>query len=121
MDFVDEQNRILVVLHLGHHGLQAFLEIASIASASQQRAHIKAVNRGLGQNLWHFFHDDLVSKAFGDGRFANARIPHQQRVVLAAAAQDLNAAFYFLRAADQRVNVTLSRLFVQIHAVFGQR
>ena len=86
VDFVDEQNRILVVLHLGHHGFQALFEVAAVAGAGQQCAHVEAIDRGLSQNLWHFFHDDLVGKAFGDSRFAHAGIAHQKRVVFTAAA-----------------------------------
>ena len=46
VDFVDEQHRALgCVLQLGHHGLQALLEIAAVARAGQQRAHIQRVDR----------------------------------------------------------------------------
>ena len=49
------------------------------------------------------------------------RIPHQQRVVLAASAQHLDAAFHLIRASDQRIDIASSSLGVQIHAVFSQR
>jgi hypothetical protein len=50
VDLVDEQDRVGVILQLLHHGLQPFLEVAAIAGAGQQRAHVEREDRGLGQN-----------------------------------------------------------------------
>ena len=62
-----------------------------------------------------------MGQTFGDGGFADARVTHQQRVVLAAAAQHLNAAFDLIGAADQRIDVARARFGVQINAVFTKR
>ncbi len=44
MDFVDEQDRLLVLLDLLHHLLEALFEIAAIAGAGEQRAHVERVD-----------------------------------------------------------------------------
>ena len=48
-------------------------------------------------------------------------IAHIQRVVLGAAAEDLDGALDLRLAADQRVDLPGHRLLVQVHAVVGQR
>ena len=121
MNLVDEQNRVLVRFQLGHDRFQPFLEITAIAGARQQCAHVERINRGVGQNLGGFARYDLACQTFGDGGFADAGVTHQQRVVLAPAAQNLNAPFHFAVAADQRVNVALARFGVQIDAIFLKR
>ena len=45
VDLVDEQDRVLVLLDLLHHLLQALLEIAAIARAGEQRAHVEREDR----------------------------------------------------------------------------
>ncbi len=120
MNLVDEQDGVVVVFQFLDHGLQPFLEIAAIAGAGQQRAHIEREDRGAGQNLGRLALDDLLGQALGDGGLADARIAHQKRVVLAPPAQDLNATFDLGFAADQRIDVALLRFRVQIDAIFRQ-
>jgi hypothetical protein len=63
--------------------LQALLEIAAIARARQQAAHVERVDHRFRlQNLGHVTLDDLARKAFGDGGLADAGITHIERVVL---------------------------------------
>ena len=62
-----------------------------------------------------------MGKAFGNGGFANARVTNQKRVVLAASAENLNAALNFGIATDKRVNIAFAGFCVQIDAVFCQR
>ena len=51
--------------------------------------------------------DNLLGEAFGDGGLAHARIADEQRIVLAAAAQNLDRALDFGIAPDQRVGLAL--------------
>ena len=121
VDLVDEKDRVVVILELLHDGLQPLLEVAAIAGAREQRAHVEREDRGAREDLGRLAPRDLEREPLGDGGLADARIAHQQRVVLAAAAQHLDAALDLVGAADQRVHVALLRLFVQVHAVFRQR
>ena len=121
VDLVDEQDGVVMFFQFGHDGFQAFFEITAVAGAGQQRAHVERVDRGLGQDLGRFTGNDLARQPFGDGGFPDAGVAHQQRVVLAAAAQHLNAAFHLVRPADQRINVAFAGFRVQINGVFRQR
>ncbi len=121
VDFVDEEHRIGVVFKLGHHGFETLFEVAAIAGARQKRAHIERENRGFGENLGGLAVDDFACKPLGDGGFTNAGITDQKRVVLAAAAQHLNAALDLAGAADQRIDIALAGFFVEIDAIFAKR
>ena len=50
MDLVDEQDRVGHGFEFGHDLLQPFLEIAAIARARQQRAHVERVDHRFGQH-----------------------------------------------------------------------
>jgi len=117
VDFVDEQDRAVVLFKLLDDRLDALLEIAAIARAGQQRAHVERENRRALQDLRHLAVDDHARQTFRDRGFADAGIAHQQGVVLLTAAQNLDRAFDFAVAADQRVDPALARLFIEIDAI----
>jgi hypothetical protein len=121
VDLVDEQHGIGVILKLGHHGLEPLFEIAAIAGSGEQGAHVERIDRGPGQHVGHLALDDLVGKTLGNRSLAHAGVTHQERVVLAAAAEHLNAAFHLIGTADQRVHVALLGFDVEVHAILGQR
>jgi hypothetical protein len=108
VDLVDEEDRVGVILQLLHDGLQPFLEIAAIARAGQKRAHVERVDRGALQHLGRGALDDLLGQPLGDGGLAHAGVAHEKRVVLAAAAQHLDAAFDLVVAADQGIDIALA-------------
>ena len=56
------------------------------------------------QHFGHFILDDLARQAFGDGGLAHAGIAHEQRIVLLAAAENLDGALDFGVAADQGID-----------------
>ena len=104
--WISSMNRMApgIVLDLLHHGLQALLEVAAIARAGQQRAHVEREDGGVLQHLGHLAVDDLARQAFGDGGLADAGIADEQRVVLLPAAQHLDGAQHLRLAADQRID-----------------
>ncbi len=61
--------------------------------------------------------DDAPRQAFRDGGLADARIADEQRIVLLAAAQHLDGPVDLLVPADQRIDLALTRLLVEIDAV----
>ncbi len=110
-----------MVFKLLHDRFQTFLEIAAIAGPGQKCAHIQREDGGFEQNCWRRSVDDLCSEPFRDGGLANAGIADQKRVVLAAAAEHLDAALDLVVAADQRVDVPFAGLGIQVDAVFRER
>ena len=121
MDFVDEENGVRLRLQLRHHGLQALLEVAAIAGAGQQGAHVEAVDSGAFQHLRHFAAHDAPRQALGDRGLADPGLADIERVVLGAPAQNLDRAIDFLAAADQRIDLAVGRLFVEIDAIGIER
>jgi hypothetical protein len=114
VDLVDEQDAVRRVLQLLEHGLQALLEVAAVLGAGQQRAHVEREHDGVLQDLGHLFLDDAPCQAFRDRGLADAGLAHQQRVVLAAAAQDLDHAVDFFLAPDQRIDLAVGGSLVQV-------
>ena len=86
MDLVDEQDRVLLLLEMMQHGLQALLEVAAVLRSGKQRPHVERIDRVLRQDFRHFLVDDLLREPLGDRRLADTGLTHIQRVVLAATA-----------------------------------
>ena len=121
VDFVDEQDGAWLVAQRFEDGLEALLELAAVLGAGDERAQIQGVNLGVAQRSRHLAALDLESQALGDGCFADARIADVHRVVLAAAAQDLDGAFDFCLAPDKRIDAVLLGQLDQIDRKGGQR
>ena len=117
MDLVDEQNRVLMLLDLLHHLLEALLEVAAIARAGEQRAHVERKHRRALEHLGHVGIDDLAGEALGDRGLADARVADQQRIVLLPPAKDLDRALDLRFAADQRIDAPVAGLAVEIDAI----
>ena len=121
VDFVNEKNGLGLVAQGLEHGFKALLEVATVLGACQQRAHIECVHFGIGQHLGHVAFGDAPGQPFGNGGFAHACFAHQQRVVLAAAAQNLDDSLHLKVAADQRVDLALFGNGVEVVGVLLQR
>ena len=106
-----------MVLQLLDHLLQTLLEVAAIAGAGQQGAHVQREDGGVLEDVRHLVVDDLARQTFGDGGLAHAGVAHQQRVVLGAAAEDLDRALDLGLTADQGIDLTLFRFLVEVYAV----
>ena len=116
VDLVDEHDGVFVRLELLDDLLQPLLEIAAIARAGEQRAHVEREDRGAFQHLRHVALDDLLGEPLGDRGLADAGIADIERVVLGAAAEHLDGAAQLRLAADQRIDLARARLRVEIDA-----
>ena len=109
------------LLELVDDRLQPLLEVAAIARAGEQRAHVERVDhRGL-QHVGHVALDDLARQAFGDRGLADAGIADIERVVLRPAAQDLDRAVDLGHAADQRIDLAGLGLLVEVDGELLER
>jgi hypothetical protein len=109
--------------------------VPPLAAPAPMRVWISSMNRiafgwsfsclridgGVAQHLGHVVLRDAPGQAFGDGRLAHPGFAHQQRVVLAAAAQHLDDALDFVLAPDQRVDLAVTRLLVEVLSELLQR
>jgi hypothetical protein len=57
------------------------------------------------QHFRHIVLDDATGQTFGNRGLAYTGITHQQRVVLGAAAQNLDGALNLMLTANQRINL----------------
>ena len=121
MDLVDEHDGAGIGLDLAHHRLEPLLEIAAIARAGEQRAHVELEDGGIGQHLRHVAHDDAAREALGDRRLADAGIADEERVVLLPPAQHLDGALDLGPAADQGIDAARAGLLVEVDAVDFER
>ena len=106
VDLVDEQDRAALRLHRAQHPFDALLEVAAESGAGQQRAQIEGDDAGAAERRRHLAAGDALRQAFDDGGLADSGIPHQYRVVLLPASQNLQRAGDLAGAADQRVDAS---------------
>ena len=121
VDFVDEQDAVGLVFQRFQHALEALLKVAAVFGAGQQGAHVERIHVRLGQDFRHVFLRDAPGQALGNGGFTHAGLTHQQRVVLAAAAENLDHALDFVVTADQRIDLAVPGELVQVLRVLLQR
>src|SRR6185312_11349661 len=121
MDLVDEQDGARLFLQLRDDALQALFEIAAIFRAGDQRAHIERIDGAIRQHLRHLALHDETREALGDRGLADAGFTDIQRVVLAAAAQDLDRALYLQLAADEWIDPPVLRHEIEIRGVLLER
>ena len=121
VDLVDEHDRAGIGLDLLDHLLEPLLEVAAIARAGEQRAHVEREDGGVLEHVRHFAVDDAARQTFGDRGLADAGIADEQRIVLLPAAQHLDGAADLGVAADQRIDLALARLLVEVDAIGVER
>ena len=114
MNFIDEQHRVRPVLKRLENTFKALLKITAVLGTSKQCAHIQRINNRIGQHIRHIFLRDAPGQAFGDRRFPDASLPHQQGVVFSAPTQDLDYAFDFVLAPDEGVDFSVFGKLIQV-------
>src|SRR5439155_4290055 len=96
-------------------------EIAAVARAGEERAHVERVDRRVEQDLGHLALDDAACQPLGDRGLADARLADVKRVVLCPAAEDLDRPVDLGLASDQRVDLARLGLFVEVDAIGVER
>ena len=121
VDLINEENAFFLLGDFLHDRLQALLEVTAVTRTGQQGAHVERPDDGIVQNFRNFAIDDFLGEAFSDGGLANAGVTDQHRIVLRPAAEDLDAAFDLSVAANQRVNLALPGLLIEVYAISFER
>ncbi len=122
VQLVDEEDHLAVGFgDLLQDRLQPLLELAAVLGAGHQRAHIQRDHALVLQPLGHVAAHDALRQPLDDGGLAHAGLADQHRVVLGAAAQDLDGAPDLLVAPDHRVQLAVARRLRQVAAVLLQR
>ena len=122
VDLVDERDDLAVgVLDFVEHDLQALLELAAVLRTGDHRAEVERDQALVLQRRRHVAGHDALRQPLDDGGLADAGLANQHRVVLGAAAQDLDDAADLLIAADHRVELAVACLGGQVGGVLLQR
>ncbi len=109
MQLVDkEDDRILVSLELHDQGLQAFLELPAVLGPGDHRGDVQRDDALVFENLGNFLFDDFLGETFHDGGLSDAGFPDEDRIVLFAAAENLDQPLDFRRPSDDRVELSLA-------------
>ena len=84
---------------------------------ASKRAHVEREDRGVAQDLGDFAADDLAGETLGNRGFAHAGIADEERIVLLAAAEHLDRAQHLRLTADQRIDLAVTGLAIEVDAI----
>ena len=121
MDLVDEQDRAGIGLKLLDDLLEPLLEVAAVTRTGKEGAHIKSEHGGVAQHVRHLAVNNAARQPFGDRGLADASLADEQRIILLPPAQHLDGAADLGVAADQRIDLALARLLVEVDAISVER
>ena len=122
VQLVDEEDDApLGLADLFEHGLQALLEFAAVLCARDERAHVEGEYGLVLEAVGHVAAHDALRQPLGDGGLADARLAYQDGVVLGFAGEDTHDVSDLGVAADDGVELVVTRALHKIRAVFIQR
>jgi hypothetical protein len=121
VDLVDEQDHAGILGGLGDDRLQPLLELAAVLGPGHHQAQVQRVDPLVLQARRHHALEDLLGQSFDDGGLAHAGLAQQDRVVLAAPAEDLDDAVHFKVAADEIVEDAALGQLRQVPGELGQQ
>ena len=120
MDLVDEDHRIRDVLELFHDGLETAFELTAIAGTGQDQAHIEGVDLDVLELFGDLPLGDAQGQTFGQCGLAHTGIAHEQGIVLAAAAQDLDGPVQLFLTSHQGIDLAVTGTGGELGGVFFQ-
>src|SRR4029079_17436238 len=106
--------RIASAADLVHDRLNALFELTAILCTGDHHRQVEYDNSLLGENFGHVSGDDALGKAFDNSCLADAGLAEQHWIVLLPAAENLNRAFDFSFATDNRIELALFGQFRQV-------
>jgi hypothetical protein len=106
VDFIDEEDHVLLFLELGDDPFEPFLEVAAEAGSGQDRPHVQGEDSRPPEKLRNLPGDDELGKPLGDRGLSHTGLADVDRIILEAAAEDLDRPFKDILPADQGVHLT---------------
>ena len=107
VQFVNEQNHVLVPPDLIHHRLDPLLKLPAVLRPRHHQRQIQRDHFLVPQDLRHVPNHNLLRQSFHNRRLAHPSLTNQHRIVLRPAAQDLNHALNLIRTPNHRVHLPL--------------
>jgi len=121
MQLVNEKDDVSGAANLVHHGFDALFKLPAVFGAGDHQRQVQRNKAPVAEQFGHVARRNLLRQALDDGGLANARLTQEHRVILRAAAEDLNHALDFALPADDRVHFPLAGDLRQITAESLQR
>ena len=120
MQFVDEDDGILVLHQLLHDRLEALFELPAVLGPGDDQGQIQRQDALVRKKRQHHAAGDALRQTLDDGGLAHARLADEHGVVLGPAAQDLHHALEFVLAPHERIELSIARLLGQVATELGQ-
>src|SRR4051794_23643389 len=102
MQLIYKEDDVLRSPDLVHDGLDSLFELATIFGSRDHQREVERNNTLVAQQLRDVPIGDLLREPFRDGGFAHTGFADQHRIVLGAAAENLNYALNLVPAANDR-------------------
>ncbi len=121
VQLVDEDDGILILHQLFHDGLEALFKLAAVLGSGHDEREVEGEHALVREEAGDFAVGDALSEAFDDGGFADAGFADEHRVVLGAAAEDLDDALEFPVATDEGIKLAVHRGLGKVAAELRQQ
>ena len=105
VNFVDEDDGVVALLHGFHECLEACLEVASILGSREHRADVERVDLDTLQIVGNGLGHDLLRQALCNRGFPDAALTDQDRIVLASPRQDVDDALDLIGPAHEWIQL----------------
>ena len=117
MHLIDEEDDVAVLLHFVHKSLDAAFKLAAELRTGDERREIQKLHFFFAQLRGHFACRNAQGKPLCNGRFTDARLTDETRIILCAAGQNLHHTLNLALAADDGIQLAVSRLHGEVGAV----
>ena len=107
MQLVEEQDDVLFLADFVHDGLDALLELAAVFGTGHHESQIERDDLLVDQQIGHGAVVDVLRQPFGDGGFSHPGFAEQHRVVLGAAAKNLDDALDLVLSSDDGIELAV--------------
>src|SRR6185295_7116677 len=100
VQLIDEDDDIARLYDFFHYHFETFLELAAILGACNEGAEVQRDDPPIEKVVGHLGGHNPLCKAFHDGRLADTGLADEDRVVLGAAAENLQHPLDLVLATD---------------------
>ncbi len=121
MQLVDKDDGILVLHQFFHDGLEALFKLSAILGAGNDERKVEGEDALVGQERSHFTVSNTLGQAFDDSSLAYAGFADEHRIVLGAAAKDLDGALEFVVASNERIELVVDGGLSEVARKFSQQ
>ncbi len=82
MQFINEEDHIVIFLQLAHERFHTLLELSSVLGARYERGQVERDDPLVEEHPGNLPLDDPQGKSLSNGRFSHTRLSYEQWVVL---------------------------------------